>query len=176
MDKLEIQFDYKSRDFVFRPLQKRFRGTLRMSDVKLRGAGDLALEIPELPGVIIGIEGATGYVRDPLAEDQYAALRAKLREKFHTEPAKREEFAGVDRECWLYWLKRAVDDGRAKLLCGMFPKTIKYRPDPLTLFPRRAKYGAERKDEIFRNDPRTAAAFVTMTPDQRAECEQLVGV
>lgn len=159
----------------FRPLDRSVRGRFMLSRVKEPTAMSFRDRIPEdVAGQTIGIDTdtGTGYLMEPLHQDErvkaYAAKRGK-----RLEPA-RQEFAGVEVNAWLFWMRRLVDSGLARVVNGKLPETVEYDPPPR--FGKQPKRGNARLREIFQRHPDVAAQYSAWTKDQRTAWEQLVGV
>ncbi len=99
----------------------------------------LTLQWPEtIPGQVIGLDAdGTGYVRDPLHEPGQAANRKRIAASGKSLPPEREEFGVVDRPTWLFWLKRSVEAGHAKVVAGVLPDKIEGKPRRQFVSPER---------------------------------------
>jgi len=73
----------------------------------------------------LGIEpDATGYVREPLHDEQFAPIRERVLAKgVSLEPAI-QTFETIDLASWLFFIKRAVEAGIAKIVKGELPAKI----------------------------------------------------
>lgn len=128
---IEIEIDGpRNERLYFRPLQRNIRGTFDMNKVPEPMARIAATEWPTpIPSQRLGIDpDGNGYLREPLHNPEHAALREKItRQGQSLEPAV-QEFANIDLPSWLFWLKRAVDSGLAKLISGKLPLKIEGTP------------------------------------------------
>jgi hypothetical protein len=141
-----------------------------------RNALQLSHEFPQgVPGQILGVDigKAEGYIREPLHDAAWAELRAKLAKRgFSLAPAQ-EAFPIADANdvaTWIHWLRRCVDDGCGRLVRGEFP-------DKLPGTPRREFRDVSEPDSSERTVERLVAILLaTLTPEQRARADELLGV
>lgn len=91
-----------------------------------------------IPSQRIGIDldSRTGFVVETI--HQHPALKSRIEQRGMRLAAEREEFKNVDLPTWLFWLKRAVDSGLAKVVVGELPKTIEGEPQMEFIVRRRA--------------------------------------
>jgi hypothetical protein len=75
----------------------------------------------DIPGQLIELAGNDGAILEPLHGPDYAAMREKIAESGKALPPEREDFPGVDRNTWLYWLGRLVEAGQARVIEGELP-------------------------------------------------------
>ncbi|MDY0167441.1 MAG: hypothetical protein RBS80_12910 [Thermoguttaceae bacterium] len=118
------------RQLFFRPIGKRVRGR-----VHLTGRSEAERQIAErwpdpVPGQIIGVDTDTGekYVREPLHDREHAALARRVRGLGKELPPERENYPSESVSSWLFWMRRAVDSGTAKLLTGTIPDKLPEEP------------------------------------------------
>ncbi len=172
---IEIAYDHKNRDVYFRPAERTVRGRFLLRRVNEPTAMSFRGKIPEeVPGQTLGIDVATqtGYLIEPI--HQNSEIKSNIEKRgMKIEPV-RQEFENVDVNAWLFWMKRAVEDGKATVLSGELPETINYDP-PSRLGPQ-PKRGEARLREIFRRDPRLALEHQRMTAEEKQAWESAVGV
>lgn len=159
-------------DLFYLPLGKRLRGKVDFLKVNEAEAIKLAREYPQgIPGqrLVIDTEAGTAAVVEPLHEPQHAAVREKVAAKGFGLPPAREEAAGVDVPTAVYWLKRAVDSGLARLVRGGIPKVD---GKPRKRFMTTGDDPAEDDRELRRQE--LAAKLAMMNPTQRAEFKRLL--
>jgi hypothetical protein len=128
---VEIEVDGTHNEAMFfAPLQKSIRGRfdlMRMGEPMARiAAADWPQPIPSLK-LGINAEG-NGYITEPLHDAEYTATREKILKKGMTLEPKITEIPGIDLPTWCYWIKRAVEDGLAKVVAGQLPDKIDGKP------------------------------------------------
>lgn len=134
MDLLEVEVDSPRNDSLhFLPASKRVRGRFDLGRAcKTSGAaGKLMNDWPDpIPGQRIGINLRTheGYIAEPLHEAEHLANRQRIEERKMRLPAERQSFNNCHLPTWLYWLKRAVEAGLARVVKGELPETIEGEP------------------------------------------------
>lgn len=130
---LEIEVDGpRNQHLIFGPLGRRIRGRMAYNRVANRkGASDLAIEWPKgFPGQRLGIDLATGqsYIAEPLHDPEWAETREKIEKvKKQRIPPAREEVA-TEPPTMLFWMKKAVESGIARIVKGAFPDKIEGEP------------------------------------------------
>lgn len=130
----------------FTPAGRPVRGLLDFASAQTKSALSLRdrWKTP-IPGQVLGVDVGTGdkYIREPLHEPKYATLRQVIAKRSLSLAPEREDFESETTESWLYWMRRAVDSGLARVIKGELP--------PLDSFPANVK-----KDFIFAPPPPTA--------------------
>ena len=115
----------------FRPLPGRLvRGRYDLNRVAEPLAKLKSAEWPvPVPGQRIGVDAeGIGYLAEPLHSPEHKPLREKIeRAGMRLEP-ELTTFEGVDVVSWLYWLKRAVEGGIARVVKGALPDKIDGKP------------------------------------------------
>jgi hypothetical protein len=160
-------------DLFYLPLGKRLRGKVDFLKVNEAEAIKLAREYPQgIPGqrLVIDTEAATAAVVEPLHEPQHAAVREKVAAKGFGLPPAREEAAGVDVPTCLFWARRAVEGGLAKVVRGSIPKVEGRARKRFMTTPDADP--AEDDRELRRQE--LAAKLAMMNPTQRAEFKRLL--
>jgi hypothetical protein len=157
---IEIEIDDRlNRSLSFTPIQSVVRGRLDF----MRGDAALRVKADDwpagIPGQRVGFDTDTnlGYVAEPLHDPEFAAQRAKIEASGQSLPEKRRTFtgpgdAGYDwAATWVYWIKRAVESGMAKLLKGKLPAEVKgnVRKNFVTSDPRRSRQSAETANSLL---------------------------
>ena len=138
----------QSRQLFFSPVGKTVRGRVDFAHVKSKAELSLRDTWPDpIPGKIIGInEAGEKYIREPLHDSENTKLRMLIQSRGMVLEDERETFAGESIITWLYWLRRAVDAGLARILKGELPPIEELEP------ARKRKLHDERlpmKDFIF---------------------------
>lgn len=132
MPALEIEIDApQNQSLAFRPLPGvSIRGRFDLNRLAEPMARLKTQEWPvPIPGQILGIDpSGDGYVREPLHNAEYAAIREKIERKGYRLAPAVEEHANVDAESWVYWMARAVQSGVAKVVSGKLPATLPTNP------------------------------------------------
>lgn len=165
--------DQYNRDLFFAPLGKRVRGRFDAARAaqRSRDAGEALHRWPEpIPGQHIGIDPqkGEGWIEEPLYADRHAATRKRLADSGMALPPERQSFAAVDVVSWLYYLKRAVEAGHARVVEGTLPERIEGKP-------RRSFVTAERDDEQRTVRQLVACLYAALSPEQRKAAEELMG-
>jgi len=131
MKTLEVKIDGSHNEHLyFRPLQRSIRGRFDLNRIAEPMARLKSAKLPEpIPSQRLGIEpDGTGYVTEPLHEAKYAPIKEKiLKAGMQLEPAL-QTFDDIDRASWLFWIKRAVESGLAKVVAGKLPDKIDGKP------------------------------------------------
>ncbi len=132
MQALEIQIDGPHNECLsFRPLPgQRIRGAFDFNRCAEPMARMQTQQWPvPIPGQILGVDpSGDGYVREPLHDPEHAAIREKILKKDKRLAPAVEEFVGIDRESWIYWMARAVQSGIAKVVTGKLPEKLPEKP------------------------------------------------
>ena len=132
MQALEIEIDGpRNEALLFAPLQRSIRGRC---DLMRLGAPECILEAQKWPGPIpsqkLGIDpDGNGYLEEPLHAPEFSPHRERIEKKMgmKLEPAV-QEFPGIHLPSWLFWIKRAVESGIAKVTKGKLPDVIDGKP------------------------------------------------
>jgi hypothetical protein len=128
---VEIEIDGQHNEALhFRPLQRNIRGRFDLMRIGEPMAKVKASEWPvPIPSQRLGIDrDGTGYILEPLHEAEFAPLREKIEGQGMRLEPKLQEFDGVHLPSWLFWIKRAVESGLAKIVNGELPLTIEGEP------------------------------------------------
>jgi hypothetical protein len=111
----------------FRPLPgKLIRGRFDLNRITEPMARLLTAKWPDpIPGQRIGIDrDGAGYIAEPLHDEEFAVTREKITKAAMKLAPPIETFEGVDAPSWIFWLKRAVDSGVARVVKGELPDTL----------------------------------------------------
>jgi hypothetical protein len=134
---LEIEVGNDSNDnLLFAPIQRRVRGRfdyLRVNEQKARALVD---NFPQgIPGqrLRLNVNAKEGELIEPLREEAHAVTGERVR-ALHGALPPHEKFKDAHVPTWLYWMKRAVESGNAKLVHGKFPAVIPGQPQLNFLF------------------------------------------
>ena len=124
---IEVEIDDRhNHSLWFRPLQRTVRGSFDYNRMSEPMAKVEASKWPgPIPGQRLGIEpDGTGYIVEPLHDEQFAAIRERIVAKgVSLEPAL-QTFETIDQPSWFFFIKRAVEAGIAKLVRGELPAKI----------------------------------------------------
>lgn len=126
---IEVEVNGKNNNnLFFGPLGRTVRGRFELVNATRHhpAASVLTNRWSEpIPGQRIGIDTDTGegFIVEPLHEDEHTAIRDRIKKTHKLEPRK-QTFTRVHVATWLYWLKRAVDAGLAKVTSGKLPDTV----------------------------------------------------
>src|SRR5262245_21937795 len=126
---IEIEVDTPNNNSLhFLPIGRDIRGRFDYARVAEPQAALERSAFPlGIPSQRLGIDTdeGVGYIVEMLYEPQHKAIRATLERKAFGLPPERETFrVGADTATWLYWMKRAVESGVARLVRGKFPEKI----------------------------------------------------
>ena len=93
-------------------------------------------ELPlPIPGQRLGIDpDGTGYIHEPLHDEQFAPIREKIAKAGMSLEPPVQEFTGIDLPTWTFWLAKAVECGIAKVVSGKLPERIDGEPKRNFLF------------------------------------------
>ncbi len=151
MQALEIEIDGQHNEaFFFRPLQRKVRGRFDLNRIGEPMARVTATEWPSaIPSQRLGVDpSGGGYVTEPLHDEEHAALREKIeRQGSRLEPAV-QEFQDIDLPSWLFWIKRAVESGLAKVTSGKLPAKIEGTPQMNYVTGDKATFGNELQETM----------------------------
>ena len=126
MPTFSIQVDTHNRDLYFPPIQDKLRGAFDATAIDLnevrRNWG-----FDRLPGQIVTVDTKTceATIVEPLHKDTVFVAKLAARGK-KLAPATVTK-TGIDVDRWAFYMKAAVDQGKAKLIEGKFPD-INYDP------------------------------------------------
>lgn len=142
---VEVEFCADNGQKVFfKPTRRPERGRIDFAMAKSEHYREMHKVWKEaVPGKIAGVtEEGQKYIRDPLHDKQYSKLAAIMKARGQALPEEREVFASESILTWLFWLRRAVDAGLAKIISGELPSieqldSRKRRPRD-ERFPRRS--------------------------------------
>jgi hypothetical protein len=129
---VEVDGGEYNRDLFFPPLSRRLRGKMVVARAVKRDkeASSLVSTWPQdVPGMRLGVDANTGegYLVEPLHSDEYTITREVITtRKLKLEPA--EKRFPADKPTWLFWIKRAVESGVAKVTAGAVPDEIEGEP------------------------------------------------
>lgn len=128
--KLEIEIDGKENECLhFRPLQRSIRGRFDFARLREPMSGVMRSAWPEaIPSMRLGIEGADGYLLEPLYNDEHKQAREKIELAGMKLADERETFANIDLPTWVFWLRRAIESGIAKIVSGKLPDRVEGTP------------------------------------------------
>lgn len=131
MQAIEIEVDGPHNENLrFRPLQRRIRGRFDIQRVGEPLAKLKAHEWPTpIPAQRLGITAdGDGYLLEPLHDAEYAALREKIGKGGKRLEPPVQEFESIHLPSWLYWMRRAVESGLARVVKGKLPDKIDGEP------------------------------------------------
>jgi hypothetical protein len=162
---VEVEVNGKNNaNLFFGPLGRSVRGRFELTNATRHDPAAAALTnrwSEPIPGQRIGIDvdAGEGFLIEPLHDEQYGATRDRIKKTHKIEPAKQTFPAHVPT--WLYWLKRAVDAGLAKVTAGKLPDKIegakmdlfiphhKSATDKLAAAMERQAAAIEKQNEVF---------------------------
>jgi hypothetical protein len=131
---IEIEVDgTRNENLLFLPLARRVRGRFEFRRVKEPLAMVKATGWPgdmTIPGqrMQLNLETGAGYILEPLHDAEHVATADKIRREGFALAKAREEFKAVHVPTWLYWIKRAVESGTARVVQGKLPEKVEGKP------------------------------------------------
>ncbi len=126
---LELEIDSADNSSLFfRPLGRKLRGRLEWARCKNPLAVVTGQNWGTIPGqrVRIDLDGRKAFIIEPIHHPENAALLRKI-EKAGLSLAAAEETFNLDENglaTWIFWIKRAVEDGNARILSGVLPEKL----------------------------------------------------
>lgn len=132
MKTIEIEIDSpRNEAFHFRPLGRNIRGrfdlTRETEPLAMMRRNEYPVPIPS-QRLGIDLETSEGFIAEPLHEPEHLAIRDRIESRGLSLPPAREAFAAVHVATWLYWIKRAVESGLARVVKGELPSVIEGEP------------------------------------------------
>jgi hypothetical protein len=172
---LEIEIDNaRNGGLHFLPLGRDLRGRYDPARDPEVNARLLLADYPHgVPGQRLGFDPDTGaaYVADALHDAEHKALREKLARKGFALPPEKEELAVQpdDRPSWVYWMRRAVEAGHARLTRGKFPDRIEGKVKKSFVLGERPK---DPRDEMM--NKLVALLYAALPADKRRAVDELL--
>jgi hypothetical protein len=125
---VEVDAGKSNANLFFQPLGKPIRGRFGFIRTQIPDAMRLAQKYngADIPGQEIRIDPENGAaaILEPLHRPENRAIKEKIEKDGATIPAAEEEFTDIHVPTWLFWLKRAVESGLARIVSGKFPADI----------------------------------------------------
>jgi hypothetical protein len=161
----------QNENLYFRPLQRPLRGTFDLNRVPEPLARMQINAFPRpIPGlhIVVDAEKKTGTIIDPLHDAEHAAIREKIEARGLKLGPQAERFDGIDVNTWLFWMRRAVASGVAKIVDGKFPEIdeAKARKNFVVAEQR------DPRDSLI--DRLVAVLYASLPADRRKEVAALV--
>lgn len=135
---IEIETD-QNNNLFFLPLQQQVRGRFEIMRTAKHDPNVMMLfeSMPRaIPGqhIRLDLDRGEGSIVEPLHPEsdtagEHRAIRAWIEKRncrLDTQPVR--VFPDVHVPTWLFWMKRAVTDGTARLVCGSLPDKIEGTP------------------------------------------------
>ena len=162
----------RNNSWSFPAMSRVIRGKFDLLRVAEPNAVKLRQQYPDpIPGQQLCVDLSSGEcaVLEPLQDDAHETLRKKLEKSYSIAPA-REVVSGADVSTWLFWIKKAVKAGIAKVISGSIPDKLPGEPKVRNLF------GTERRNP--QQDLQRAllgVLFAGLSESQKAEVKALMG-
>ncbi|MGO8753550.1 MAG: hypothetical protein ACLQNE_47045 [Thermoguttaceae bacterium] len=125
---VEVDAGKSNANLFFQPLGKPIRGRFGFIRTQIPDAMRLAQRFDgnDIPGMEIRIDPENGAaaILEPLHRPENKKIRERIEKDGSTIPPAEQEFTGIDTATWLFWLRRAVESGLARIVSGAFPKDI----------------------------------------------------
>jgi hypothetical protein len=129
---LEVEIDGQRNECLsFRPLPgRKVRGRFDINRISEPMARLQTAQWPlPIPSQKLGIDaGGTGYIAEPLHDADHAPIKEKIVKAGMKLAPEIEMFDNIDVPSWLFWIKRAVESGIAKVVKGQLPDKIEGTP------------------------------------------------
>jgi len=166
---IEVEVDVaRNRNLYFTPLDRTVRGRFDWRRIADKHGPELRDQWGEdpLPGQTISLDLAKGEgaILEPLYGRPDVMKRVETRGD--TLPPERQTFSEIDPQEWLYWLKAAINTGKARLLRGEMPKAVDYRP---------RRFGEVKSTTDRLTEALIAVLHASLSDKQRKEVANLVG-
>lgn len=164
---IEIEVgDDLGRQVKFDPSGKRLRGRMDFSKFMDPALNAKRNAFPEpVPGMIIGVNKATGqkYHREPLYDPDQKKNRQRIEAKGFALNEPIEYFESESVETWLFWMRRQVDSGKARLITGELPQIHEFEGESKP----KKKSKRPRKDFLREvdEDPETMQSVLVRVAD-----------
>ncbi len=135
---VEVEFcSHRRWNLLFRPIMAKVRCRIDMA--MGRSARERALQQhwkEPIPGVRACIDLATGkkWLRDPLHDEEFEEVRARILNKKFELPKKKIEYDSESVVTWVYHLQKLVDAGSARVIVGELPPVESFDELPKTSF------------------------------------------
>jgi hypothetical protein len=112
----------QSGTLYFAPLQRSVRGEIRLGDCPEADKSVERAWPKVIPGQVIGLTAeGKGYILDPLHRPDHEPLRAQMKAEKLALGTKPDEVFNADKPTWLYWMRRCIESGNARLTKGQLP-------------------------------------------------------
>lgn len=172
---IEFGHPERNREVFFAPLKRSLRGRFDVRNDSEPEASKTRLAV--IPGQRLRLDpdAGTGEILEPLHEPQYASLRETIaRANMKLEPPTQP--AATDWPTLVFWTKRAVESGHARVLAGELPEKVEGTP-------RTRVFGQETVDPRDReladlksmNAKLTTLLLAALPPAQRKEAQAIIG-
>lgn len=167
---IEVEVDAdRNRNLYFVPLERSVRGRFDWKRVADRHSAELRDKWGEepIPGqrILVDVDKSAGSLVEPL--HNYPEIKRRIEERGETLPPERQTFTNIDVNEWLYWLRLAVDSGKASLLNGELPQSVPHRPK---------RFGQSKSTTDRLSEALVAVLYAGLSEKQRKEVAELVAV
>jgi hypothetical protein len=171
---IEVEVDTPANaNLFFLPANRTIRGRFDFARDAEPMAKVLTQEFPRgVPGqrLVLDLDAGEAHLVESLHFPEHKDVRKAVEKRWGIGP-ERETFKvpPEDAPTWLYWLKRAVDAGTARLLSGTLPDKVegKVKKTVISLPQRR-----DPKDELIQK--LTAILYASLPESKRAQVEALL--
>ena len=126
-----------------------------------------------IPGqrITFDLRSGEAAIEEPLHDPEYRELAKKIEKRGYKLAPARQTFPMVDdnaKATWIHWMKRAIDDGTAKLVRGDFPAKL---PGVA-----KTRFGTTVASDASGDkvDKLLAIVMALLPADKRAEAERLL--
>jgi len=147
MTPVEIEIDGERNESLYvRPLQRSIRGRFDLNRV---GEPMARMKTYRWPVPIlsqrIGIDqDGVGYLSEPLHDGAHAPIKERIEKQGQRLEPELQTFANIHQPTWLFWIKRAVQSGLARVVGGSLPDKIDGKPRMNFIVDRPAETTGER--------------------------------
>jgi hypothetical protein len=172
---IEIEVDNaQNGQLHFLPIGRSLRGRFDPARDTEPQARLLLIDYPRgVPGqrLALDADAGTAWLTDGLHDAEHKEAREKLKRKGYALPPEREELTlqKGDVPTWLYWIKRAVESGLARLVRGKLPDKIEGPVKKSFVVPERKP---DQKDATIAK--LTALLLAKLSPAERRQVEEIM--
>lgn len=168
MSVIELEIDTPTNgELVFKPFDRRVRGRIDFNRMGNPNAHQFTRTYPKgIPGQVIGTDGKTCWIREPLHESENVSARHEIAKKYEL-PPEREEFP-CDVPTFLYWCCRAVEGGLAHVVKGTLPDRSAIKGKP-------RKFFHTPEPQLSETRVQNALRWISLTAEQKKEVAELLG-
>jgi hypothetical protein len=167
-------------EVFFPPAQKKLRGRIVINNLR----DEQARVHPEfkdldIPGQRLHFDPETkkAHIEETLYSDLHRRAREAICRRWTLAPITTDIKSDIDKPTWLYWLKRLVECGYARVVHGALPDKIEGKPQLqfLTVEPQGKSEAEQKTERLASLLEKLAVVMVASLPEaKRREAEALL--